>query len=70
MKRKSEYTASEWAQLFPEERYAIQQADNDDALGHNVMPVRAADGRSTVYVDRVTGAPIASSPTRRIGELV
>lgn len=70
MKKQSEYTAAEWANLYPEQRYAIQQAANDAALGRNVMPVRAADGRSVVHVDKATGAPVAATPARRIGGLV
>jgi hypothetical protein len=69
-KRRSEYTAAEWARLFPEQRFAIEQAETDAALGRNVMPVRAADGRSVAYVDKATGAAVPNVPARRIGGLV
>jgi hypothetical protein len=70
VKKQSEYTAIEWANLYPEQRYAIQQAANDAALGRPAMPVRAADGRGVVYVDRASGKPIQAAPARRIGGLV
>ena len=69
-KRQSEYTPAEWADLYPEQRYAIQQAANDVALGRPAMPVRAADGRGVVYVDRASGKQIQTTPERRIGGLV
>jgi hypothetical protein len=70
MPKRSDYTPAQWASLYPEQRYAIEQADNDAALGRNAIPVRGPDGRSTVYIDPVTRAPIAANPTRRIGGLV
>lgn len=70
MKKRSEYSAVEWARLFPEQRYAAIQAETDAALGRNAIPVRAADGRSTVYIDRATGKPVPAKPERRIGGLV
>ncbi len=69
MKKRSEYSAADWARLYPDERYAIEQAEIDQALGRNSIPVRGADGRSTVFVDRTTGAPIPAAPLRRIGGL-
>jgi hypothetical protein len=69
-KRQSEYTAAEWADLYPEARYAAMQAEADSRMGRAAIPVRAADGRSTVYVDRITGAPVptpAAAPARRMG---
>jgi len=56
--------------IWAEKRYAIQQAADDEALGRNTMQVRAADGRSVVYVDKATGAAIPATPSRRIGGLV
>jgi hypothetical protein len=70
MKKRSEYTAVEWAQLYPEQRYAAQQAEFDQAAGRNARPVGGADGRSFVFVDKATGAPIPDAPPRRIGGLV
>jgi hypothetical protein len=68
-KRQSEYSALEWAKLYPDARYAAMQAENDASLNRNVIPVRGADGRSTVMVDRATGKPIPDAPQRRIGGL-
>jgi hypothetical protein len=67
MKKRSEYNAIEWARLYPEQRYAAIQAENDAALGLSAIPVRAADGRGVVYIDPVTRAPAATAPARRIG---
>ena len=69
VKRQSDFTAVEWARLYPEQRFAIQQADTDAAINRNAIPVLAADGRSTVYLDPVTRAPIPQVPGRRIGGL-
>lgn len=71
MNHRSDYTAAQWANLFPEQRYAIEQAETDRALGRtaDVMQVRGPDGRSSIMVDRATGKPIASTPLRRIGGL-
>lgn len=68
MKKRSEYTAFEWANLYPDERQAAMDAKTDAAVGRNVMPVRAADGRGVAYVDKATGAPVPSTPARRIGD--
>jgi hypothetical protein len=70
MKKRSEYTALEWAKLWPNQRYDAMQAENDEAAGRNIMPVRAADGRGVSYIDKATGKPVAASPDRRIGGLV
>ena len=72
MKKRSDYTAAQWAGLYPEQRYQIEQAETDAALGRNAnaMAVRGPDGRSTVFVDKATGAPIPVAPPRRIGGLV
>jgi hypothetical protein len=68
MKKKSEYTAAEWWDLYPEQRYAAEQAENDAKLGRNLMPVRAADGRGVIYVDPITKQPVAAKqPSRRMG---
>lgn len=69
MKKRSDFTPAQWAQLYPEQRYKIEQAEYDQALGRNAMPVRGPDGRSTVFVDKVTGAPIPAAAPRRIGGL-
>jgi hypothetical protein len=69
-KRQSEYSALEWAKLYPDERYRAMQAENDVSLERNVIPIRGADGRSTVMVDRATGKQIPVVPARRIGGLV
>ena len=69
MKKRSEYTAAEWAQLYPEQRYAAEQAEFDQALGRNAMPVRAPNGRDTIMVDKTTRIPIPAAPPRRIGGL-
>jgi hypothetical protein len=70
MKKRSEYTALEWARLYPEQRYAAMQAENDEAAGRNIMPVRAEDGRGVNYIDKATGKQVAGTPDRRIGGLV
>jgi hypothetical protein len=70
IKRESEYSALEWSLLFPEQRFAARQLESDAQLGRNVIPVRGADGRSTVMVDRATGKQIQTTPERRIGGLV
>ena len=69
MKKRSDFSAAQWASLYPEQRYAIEQAETDAALGRNAnaMAVRGADGRSTIFVDKVTGAPIPAALPRRIG---
>jgi hypothetical protein len=64
-KRRSEYTAAQWADLYPDQRYAADQAENDALLGRNAIPVRAADGRSVVFIDPVTKQPVAATPSRR-----
>jgi hypothetical protein len=69
-KRQSEYSAIEWAKLYPDQRYAAMQVENDASLNRNVIPVRGADGRSTVMIDRATGKQIEATPERRIGGLV
>ena len=69
MQKRSDYTAAQWAHLYPEQRYAIEQAESDAALGRGAIAVRAADGRSTVYIDPVTRVPVPSAPARRIGGL-
>jgi hypothetical protein len=69
-KRQSEYSAAEWAGLFPEQRYAAMQAEADSRMGRAAIPVRAADGRSTVYVDPITRAPVPTpriAPARQMG---
>jgi hypothetical protein len=70
MKKRSEYTAAEWANLYPDQRAAALQAETDDAVGRNAIPVRGPDGRSTIFVDRTTRAPVTAAPPRRIGGLV
>ena len=72
MKKQSDYTAVEWSKLFPDERYRIQQAEYDEALGRgpNSVHVRAADGRSSIIVNKATGAPAPAPLPRRIGGLV
>ena len=69
MKKRSDFTPAQWAQLYPEQRYAIEKAEDDRALGRgtDVVHVRGADGRSTVQVDRATGTPIPAAPPRRMG---
>jgi hypothetical protein len=69
MQKRSDFTPAQWAQLYPNQRYAIEQAEFDQALGRNNIPVRGADGRTTVFVDKATGAPIPAAPPRRIGGL-
>lgn len=71
MKKRSDYTPAQWAQLYPEERHAIDEAANDIALGRgsSTIHVRAAEGRGVVIIDRATGQPVASAPPRRIGGL-
>jgi hypothetical protein len=69
-KRQSEYTALEWAQLYPEQRYAAMQAENDASLDRNVIPVRGPDGRSTIMIDRATGKQVPAAAPRHIGGLV
>jgi hypothetical protein len=69
-KRQSEYTPAEWADLFPEQRYLAKQAEADHSMGRAAIPVRAADGRSTVYIDPITRAPVRTptiAPARRMG---
>jgi hypothetical protein len=70
MKKMHEYSAAEWAQLFPEQRYLIKQAADDAAAGRGLMPVRAADGRGVIYVDPVRKKPVTAATPRRIGGLV
>ncbi|WP_156164860.1 hypothetical protein [Bradyrhizobium sp. LTSP885] len=70
MKKQSEYSAIEWARLFPDERYRAMQAENDASAGRNIIPVRGADGRSTVFIDRATGKQVDATSARRIGGLV
>jgi hypothetical protein len=68
VKRQSEYSAAELAGLFPGQRYAATQAESDSRMGRAAIPVRAADGRSTIYVDPVTKQPIATpTPLRSMG---
>jgi hypothetical protein len=70
IKRQSEYTAAQWADLYPEARYAAMQAEADYTMGRTAIPTRAADGRSVVYFDPVTGQPVATptvAPARRMG---
>ncbi len=71
MPKRSDYSPAQWASLYPEQRYEIEQAEIDVALGRgpNVMAIRGTDGRSTVFVDRTTGAPIPAAPAGRIGGL-
>lgn len=68
MKRRSEYSALDWAKLSPEARWAIEQNETDIAVGRHgpdVIAVRAVDGISTTYIDRQTRAPV-TAPTRRL----
>jgi hypothetical protein len=69
IKRQSEYSPVEWASLFPEQRYAAKQAEDDHAMGRAAIPTRAADGRSVIYIDPVTRAPVPNpkSQLRRMG---
>jgi hypothetical protein len=70
VKLPSEYTPAEWAGLFPEQRYAAKQAESDRAMGRSAIPVRSADGRSTVYIDPITRKPVPAAeiaPARRMG---
>jgi hypothetical protein len=70
MPKRSDYSPAQWASLYPEQRYAIEQAEYDQALGRNAIQVRAADGRGVVYLDPVTKQPIPPANPRRIGGLV
>lgn len=69
MKRMHEYSAIEWAKLYPEERYVIKKAADDAATAgrSGAIPVRAADGRGVVWIDAITKKPVAPSAARRIG---
>jgi hypothetical protein len=58
VKKQSEYSAIEWQQLFPEQRYAAKQAEDDARMGRAAIPIRAADGRGVVYIDPVTRKPV------------
>ncbi len=69
VKKRSEYSAIEWARLYPNERYLAMQAENDASSDRNLIPIRGADGRSTVLIDRATGKP-ATPSQRVIGGLV
>jgi hypothetical protein len=67
MSKRSDYTTAQWHNLYPEQRYAIEQAEYDQALGRNSIQVRAADGRGVVYLDPVTRQPIPAAAPRRVG---
>jgi hypothetical protein len=69
IKRQSEYSPVEWAALFPEQRYAAKQAEDDHAMGRAAIPVRAANGRDVIFIDPVTRQPVPNpkSQPRRMG---
>ena len=70
IKRQSEYSAVEWQELFPEQRFLAKQAEDDHAMGRAAIPIRAANGRDVVYLDPITRKPVATptgAPARRMG---